>query len=112
MFSLLQALWDRYGGRWSIWCETMCSLTSPRAEHTSEPEKFHWSVKKDFFNTICQEETSDQVTRVFTNATVSDTEVSFIVSRGDLKHPRVRQSAITGQWQTLRHLAIKEAGNN
>jgi len=52
MFSLRQGLWDRYGGRWSIWCETMWSLTSPRAEHTSEPEKFHWSVKKDFFNTI------------------------------------------------------------
>jgi hypothetical protein len=44
--------WDRYGGRWSIWCETMWSLTSPRAEHASEPERFHWSVKRDFFNTI------------------------------------------------------------
>jgi hypothetical protein len=44
-----------------------------------------------------------------TNATVSDTEISLIVSQGIRKHPRVQQSAITGQWQKRRHLAIQEA---
>jgi hypothetical protein len=29
-------------------------VTSRRAERTSGPEKFRWSVKKDFFNTICR----------------------------------------------------------
>jgi hypothetical protein len=36
----------------------MWSLTSPRAERTSGPEKFRRSVKKDFFNTIRHERTS------------------------------------------------------
>jgi hypothetical protein len=56
-----RALWDRYGGRWSIWCETMWSLTSPREGRTSEPEKFHRSVKKDFFNTIGTKRTSQRI---------------------------------------------------
>jgi hypothetical protein len=47
-----------------------------------------------------------------TKATDSDTEISLIVSQGIRKHPRVQQSAATGQWQKRRHLAIKGAGNN
>ncbi len=43
---------QRPRGPWSFLCETMWSLTSRRAERTSGPEKFRWSVKKDFFNTI------------------------------------------------------------
>jgi hypothetical protein len=36
----------------------MWSLTSPRAERISGPEKSRSSVKKDFFNTICHTRTS------------------------------------------------------
>jgi hypothetical protein len=32
--------------------KTMWSLTSPRAERISGPEKFRSSAEKDFFNTI------------------------------------------------------------
>ncbi len=33
----------------------MCSLTSPHEQRTSGPKKIRSSVKKDFFNTICQD---------------------------------------------------------
>jgi hypothetical protein len=36
----------------SFLCETMWSLTSPRAKRISGPKKFRSSPKKDFFNTI------------------------------------------------------------
>ena len=35
----------------------MWSLTSPRAERISGPEKFRSSARKDFFNSICQKQT-------------------------------------------------------
>jgi hypothetical protein len=38
-------------------CETIWSLTSPRAKRISGPKKFHSSPKKDFFNTIDPTET-------------------------------------------------------
>jgi hypothetical protein len=36
----------------------MWSLTSPRADRISGPEKFCSSARKDFFNSICQQATS------------------------------------------------------
>jgi hypothetical protein len=36
----------------------MWSLTSPRAERISGPEKFRSSARKDFFNSICHQQTS------------------------------------------------------
>jgi hypothetical protein len=37
----------------------MWPLISPRAKRISSPEKFWSSLQKDFFNTICQKQTSD-----------------------------------------------------
>jgi hypothetical protein len=55
-----KASWRRYEGPWSILCETMRSLTSPRAKRISGSKKFRASPKKDFFNTIRQHRTSPQ----------------------------------------------------
>src|SRR5882724_4632371 len=46
-----------YEGRWSCFCETMWSLTSPRAKRISGPKKFRSSPQKDFFNTIDHQRT-------------------------------------------------------
>src|SRR3984893_2959252 len=40
--------------RWLFLCETMWSLTSPRAKRISGPKKFRSPPRKDFFNTIAQ----------------------------------------------------------
>jgi hypothetical protein len=47
----------RYERPWSFLCKTMWSLTSPRAERISGPEKFRSSSRKDFFNNIRQKPT-------------------------------------------------------
>ena len=44
-------------GPWSFLCKTMWSLISPRAESISGPENFRSSARKDFFNSIPQEQT-------------------------------------------------------
>jgi hypothetical protein len=60
MFSRLgrcNARQGRYEGPWSFLGKTMWSLTSPRAECISGPEKFRSSARKDFFNSICHQPT-------------------------------------------------------
>src|SRR5215470_4024912 len=45
----------RYGGPWSIWRETMWSLTSPRIKRISGPKNFRSTPQKDFCNKVGQE---------------------------------------------------------
>jgi hypothetical protein len=51
-FHRCSARYARYEGPWSFLCKTMWSLTSPRADRISGPEKFCSSARKDFFNSI------------------------------------------------------------
>jgi hypothetical protein len=57
------AIQRRYEASWSIFDESIWSLTSQRVKRISGSKNFRSSPQKDFFNTICQDRTCCRLLR-------------------------------------------------